>query len=188
MPLLLEARRPLDPAAVEEVLTALVRHHDALRLRFAHEDGAWRQWIVAPEGPVPLERIDLAPVPDEALPAAIEAAAACAMQSGGTGKVTLELASPTTEIVTLTVSDSGPGPAPRVCDQLFEPFVSDKPNGVGLGLSVAREIVERHRGRIHWQRAGEMTQFRVEFPAARRRGLAERTEVRQAQAARPISR
>jgi nitrogen-specific signal transduction histidine kinase len=68
--------------------------------------------------------------------------------------------------VTLTVSDSGPGPAGNVRDQLFEPFVSEKPDGVGLGLSVAREVVEQHAGRIHWRRVGGMTQFTVELPAA----------------------
>lgn len=95
---------------------------------------------------------------------AIEAAAQGAVQTNAPARVVVEIASPAPDAVTLTVSDSGPGPASKVRDQLFEPFVSEKPDGVGLGLSVAREVVEQHAGRIQWQREGGMTQFTVEFP------------------------
>ena len=40
----------------------------------------------------------------------------------------------------LEVSDSGPGPPPEVAERLFEPFVTGKPEGVGLGLAVARQL------------------------------------------------
>ncbi|SEI40591.1 non-ribosomal peptide synthase domain TIGR01720/amino acid adenylation domain-containing protein [Azotobacter beijerinckii] len=40
----LELQRPLDPVLLEQALQALVAHHDALRLRFAAENGVWRQW------------------------------------------------------------------------------------------------------------------------------------------------
>jgi amino acid adenylation domain-containing protein/non-ribosomal peptide synthase protein (TIGR01720 family) len=75
MPLLLEARRRVDPAHVAEVLSALVRHHDALRLRFERAGNAWRQAIVPPDATVPLERIDLSSVPDARVADAVEAAA-----------------------------------------------------------------------------------------------------------------
>lgn len=67
--------------------------------------------------------------------------------------------------VLFQVSDSGPGPAPDVRDKLFEPFVSEKPDGAGLGLSVARQIAEEHGGSLVWQRAAEHTTFAAEFPA-----------------------
>lgn len=66
--------------------------------------------------------------------------------------------------VMLTVSDSGPGPAAEVGESLFEPFVSEKTDGVGLGLAVVREIVEQHGGRVGWRREDGMTRFTVELP------------------------
>lgn len=50
--------------------------------------------------------------------------------------------------VAITVQDTGPGLARQVRDQLFEPFVTTKPDGMGIGLSVCRNIVESHGGRI----------------------------------------
>ncbi len=50
--------------------------------------------------------------------------------------------------VRVTVSDTGPGIDPRVADQLFNPFVTTKPNGMGLGLSISQGIIEAHKGRI----------------------------------------
>jgi signal transduction histidine kinase len=66
----------------------------------------------------------------------------------------------------LEVSDSGPGPGADVADRLFEPFVTGKPEGVGLGLAVARQVAEAHGGGISWSRASGHTCFRVELPAA----------------------
>jgi signal transduction histidine kinase len=66
--------------------------------------------------------------------------------------------------VVLEVRDSGPGPAPEVAERLFEPFVTGKPEGVGLGLAVARQVAEAHGGAIAWSRASGHTAFRVELP------------------------
>ncbi len=50
--------------------------------------------------------------------------------------------------VELRVDDSGPGIAPGMLDTLFEAFVSSRPDGMGVGLSISRTIVEAHEGRL----------------------------------------
>jgi signal transduction histidine kinase len=65
----------------------------------------------------------------------------------------------------LVVADSGPGPSEGMGSTLFEPLVTDKSDGSGLGLTVAREIAEQHDATIRWERRDGMTHFVVEFPA-----------------------
>jgi signal transduction histidine kinase len=95
---------------------------------------------------------------------AIEAAAANCAATGTTGRIVVELSRDADDRLALVVADSGAGPAENVQQSLFEPFVTEKPDGVGLGLSVVREIVEQHGGEISWHRAGGMTYFSVELP------------------------
>jgi signal transduction histidine kinase len=95
---------------------------------------------------------------------AIEAAEQGAVRCGTPGRVVIMLLRSNSNRLTLIVSDSGPGPPKNVADELFEPFVTAKTDGVGLGLSVARDVARRHGGQIDWQRTGEMTQFTVELP------------------------
>jgi CheY-like chemotaxis protein len=52
------------------------------------------------------------------------------------------------ETVEIAVADSGPGLPSAVADHLFEPFVTTKRNGMGLGLSICRSIIEAHGGRL----------------------------------------
>jgi signal transduction histidine kinase len=67
----------------------------------------------------------------------------------------------------IAVSDSGPGPPAALAPRLFEPFVTSKPEGVGLGLAVARQVAEAHGGRVDWQRGPDPTCFRIELPLER---------------------
>jgi PAS domain S-box-containing protein len=52
------------------------------------------------------------------------------------------------ELLEISIADSGPGLAEDIAEHLFEPFVSGKRDGMGLGLSIARSIVEAHGGKI----------------------------------------
>lgn len=70
-------------------------------------------------------------------------------------------------MVELSVADSGAGLAPEVAQRLFAPFVSGKAEGVGIGLSISRRIVEAHGGEIAAAgRPGGGTVFRFTLPAA----------------------
>jgi signal transduction histidine kinase len=71
----------------------------------------------------------------------------------------------------LSVCDTGPGPDPSIHDRLFHSFVTTKPDGFGLGLFVARQIAERHGGRLDWRRQGEMTCFVFEFVLGAEKGM-----------------
>ena len=58
------------------------------------------------------------------------------------------------EMVKVSVIDTGPGVSPEIVDQLFQPFVSTKgAQGMGVGLSICRTIIESHGGRI-WMEPG----------------------------------
>ncbi len=46
------------------------------------------------------------------------------------------------------ISDTGSGISPDIAPQLFQPFITSKPHGLGVGLSISRTIVESHGGLI----------------------------------------
>ena len=54
--------------------------------------------------------------------------------------------------VLITIRDSGPGLDPQMVDRLFEPFYTTKPEGLGMGLTISRSIIEAHGGRL-WAKA-----------------------------------
>lgn len=54
----------------------------------------------------------------------------------------------TGDMLTISVADTGPGIAPEIETQLFQPFITTKQQGMGVGLSISRTIVESHGGRI----------------------------------------
>lgn len=66
--------------------------------------------------------------------------------AGPTGRVRVSIEQG--ERVTLMVDDSGAGIDPAVRSRLFEPLVTTRPKGIGLGLALVRRIVERHGGSI----------------------------------------
>jgi signal transduction histidine kinase len=86
-----------------------------------------------------------------------------AIEAAGTGGWVRITLADSAEATTLQVVDSGPGPSPAVIDHLFEPFATGKPEGVGLGLTVARRIAEAHGGTVRHVE-GRPTQFEVILP------------------------
>ncbi len=151
-----DARRPSErrdvslPQVVEDVLS-LVRPR-------GHHVGVDVQWS-PPTSPIVVhgDHEELQELLVNLLLNGIDAAS----RSTSSPWVRVELEDTAVNRVRLRVIDSGPGPAPAISGQLFEPFVTDKPEGTGLGLAVAKQIVEAHNGELCWRRESDSTVFEV---------------------------
>jgi two-component system sensor kinase FixL len=71
-----------------------------------------------------------------------------AMQETTRRELTISTAEQPDEMVEISIADTGPGIAPEIAAQLFQPFITSKPQGMGVGLSISRTIVEAHGGRL----------------------------------------
>ncbi|HVY47885.1 MAG TPA: ATP-binding protein, partial [Minicystis sp.] len=67
--------------------------------------------------------------------------------------------------VTLDVEDDGPGIPEARRNELFEPFFTTKADGTGLGLWMSRLLLEARGASLRYDRVGEATRMRIEFPA-----------------------
>jgi len=88
----------------------------------------------------------------------------------------VEAASPSGEVrvlgnrqageVAISIEDTGPGVDTVTARRLFEPLITTKDKGVGLGLALVKRIVERHGGTVAYEpRAGGGARFTVRLPA-----------------------
>jgi two-component system, LuxR family, sensor kinase FixL len=149
---------------VEDV-NKLIAEASALALVGAKENGIVVRMELAPDLPAVLvDRIQIQQVLLNLIRNSVEALAASerreiVIDSSYAGGPTLEIA----------VSDTGPGLADAVTRQLFQPFVSTKPKGMGLGLSISRSIVDAHGGRL-WAAPndGAGASFRFTLPVVER--------------------
>jgi two-component system sensor kinase FixL len=71
-----------------------------------------------------------------------------AMEGAPTRELTVSTRPAGDDMIAVSVADTGSGIAPEVAEQLFQPFVTTKRHGMGVGLSICRTIVEAHGGRI----------------------------------------
>jgi signal transduction histidine kinase len=100
---------------------------------------------------------------------AVEAAQQNGLQRSEQRRVSVEVRATGEDGAQIVISDTGAGPAEAVAESLFEPFVSDKAEGAGLGLAVAKDVVAAHGGTIAWKRENGMTRFRVGLPLIEKR-------------------
>jgi signal transduction histidine kinase len=116
------------------------------------------------------DRVQLQQVMLNLIMNAIEAMSAV---SQGSRELLIGTSTDASGAVRITVQDSGPGLNPETFDHLFDPFYTTKANGMGMGLSICRSIVEAHDGRI-WASptAGSGSTFHFILPGAVDRGAA----------------
>jgi two-component system, LuxR family, sensor kinase FixL len=92
-----------------------------------------------------------------------------AMEAASTKRrlIVIEARRKSNHAVEISVADSGPGVAAEVTDTIFEPFITTKPLGMGMGLSISRSIAESHGGSLrmaHGFRSGAI--FILDLPTA----------------------
>jgi two-component system, LuxR family, sensor kinase FixL len=148
-----------------ESLPKLIEDASALALIGTKENGIDVSFRLDPEADrVLADRIQIQQVLVNLIRNAIEVM----LESSGRRELGIGTAWKADGMVEVSVSDSGAGLAPEVAASLFQPFVTTKQKGMGLGLSICRTIVEAHGGKIWVEgRPGGGTVFRFSLRAAK---------------------
>lgn len=121
---------------------------------------------IVQEGPLPRVAVDRILVQQVLLNLIRNGVEAMAQTPAPERVLTLAIAAQAGEVV-IRVEDRGSGIAETLRGRLFEPFVSTKPDGMGMGLNICRSIVEMHRGRLAVAaREGGGTVFSLSLPVA----------------------
>lgn len=127
-----------------ERLPELINEAAALALLGAREKSIEPRFDLDPyASPVLVDKVQIQQVLINLIRNAIEA-----MNHGPERRLTITSRLDEPGVVRVIVADTGPGVAPEIADQLFTAFVSTKAEGMGLGLSICRTIVEANGGRI----------------------------------------
>ena len=148
-----------------ESLPKLIEDASTLALIGAKESGVAVAFRLDPDAALVFaDRIQIQQVLVNLIRNAIEVM----IESAGPRELEIATASAADGTIEVAVADSGAGLAPEIAAHLFQPFVTTKRKGMGLGLSICRTIVEAHGGRI-WvdARAGGGTVFRFTLRSAR---------------------
>ena len=127
-----------------ENLNSVVEEAVALALVGARQSGIVPSLRFAPNlPPVLMDKVQIQQVVLNLVRNAIEAMAESEQRELTVATVLREAS-----LAEIVVADTGPGIAPEVAERLFQPFTTTKKTGMGVGLSICREIVEAHGGHI----------------------------------------
>ena len=152
------SRLPMDlNSLVEGVL-------NPLRLEVANRQILLQEHLAESLPPVLANAVQLKQVILNLVGNAFDACADCPPDRRTVTVTTQAVAGPAVE---LSVRDAGSGVSPAIMDRLFEPFLSTKTAGLGIGLRISRTIIEAHGGSIHAgnNNDGCGATFRVILPA-----------------------
>jgi len=127
-----------------ESITKLVEEASALALVGAKDHGIHVQFSFSPGiGMVLADRVQVQQVLLNLIRNAMDA-----METSERRNLSVTVAPEGDGHVVVSVADTGSGISPDVADQLFQPFVTSKRQGMGVGLSISRTIIEAHGGKI----------------------------------------
>jgi two-component system sensor kinase FixL len=127
-----------------ERVTKLVEEASALALVGAKDQGIRVKFQFDPSIDLVLaDKVQIQQVLLNLMRNAIEA-----MEGGQKRELTVSTAPAGDDMISISVTDTGAGIAPEMASQLFQPFVTTKRSGMGVGLSISRTIVEGHGGQI----------------------------------------
>jgi len=147
-----------EVARTVERLPTLINEASVLGLIGARERGIEARFDLDPyASPVFVDRVQIQQVLINLVRNACEA-----MKDQEERRVTVTSQLDRPGFARITVADTGPGVAPEIADRLFTAFVSSKQDGMGLGLSICRTIIEANEGRI-WMEPGEHGGARFHF-------------------------
>lgn len=146
-----------------ESLSKLITEANALALVGSREhDIDVRVELRAKAKVVFIDRIEIQQVMVNLIRNAIDA-----MMESTERRLTILTSDAEDDMVMISIEDTGSGISDAIAPQLFQPFVTSKQSGMGIGLSICRSIVEAHGGRIWFEaRQGGGTIFRFTLPTS----------------------
>ena len=125
-------------ATIEDILGLVRSEMVAKRIVASYARGAGQPTVLG--DPIQLRQVFLNLV--------VNAGEAIAAMEDGAREIRITTSQPDTGQVAVAIRDSGAGVPPSELERIFEHFVTSKPQGLGLGLTISRSIVEAHDGRI----------------------------------------